>query len=144
MRIMVGVDSGSRAALEEALHLARRLDAELHVVYSSFVSAALFSAVARVPVDVESIKDAQSEETWEMVEEVLAEHPYPIHRHTVHGYPPDALLDTEKELQPDLIVLGSRGRGELASFLLGSTGHRVLQYANANVLIVKDLEPDED
>ena len=144
MRIMVGVDSSSAAALEEALHLAHQLDAELHVVYSSFVSAALFSAVARVPVDVESIKDAQAESTWEMVEEVLATHPYPIHKHTVHGYPPDALLDAEKELQPDLIVLGSRGRGELASFLLGSTGHRVLQYAKANVLIVKHNEEDDD
>ena len=144
MRIMVGVDSSSGAALEEALHLARRLDAELHVVYSSFVSAALFSAVARVPVDVESIKDAQAEATWEMVEEILATHPYPIHKHTVHGYPPDALLDAAKELQPDMIVLGSRGRGELASFLLGSTGHRVLQYAKANVLIVKHDEEDDD
>ncbi len=143
MRIMVGVDSSSRAALEEALHLARQLDAELHIVYSSFVSAALFSAVARVPVDVESIKDAQAEATWEMVEEVLATHPYPVHKHTVHGYPPDALLDAEKDLHPDLIVLGSRGRGELASFLLGSTGHRVLQYAKANVLIVKHQEDDD-
>ncbi len=144
MRIMVGVDSSSRAALEEALHLARRLDAELHVVYSSFVSAALFSAVARVPVDVESIKDAQAEAAWEMVDEILSTHPYPVHKHTVHGYPPDALLDAEKELQPDMIVLGSRGRGELASFLLGSTGHRVLQYATANVLIVKDRGAEDD
>jgi nucleotide-binding universal stress UspA family protein len=78
-----------------------------------------------------------------MVDEVLATHPYPVHRHTVNGYPPDALLDAEKDLHPDLIVLGSRGRGELASFLLGSTGHRVLQYANANVLIVKHHEEDD-
>jgi nucleotide-binding universal stress UspA family protein len=142
MRIMVGVDAGSRPALEEALALAKRLDAELHVVYSSFVSAALFSAVARVPVDVESIKDAQAETVWDMVDAVMVGEDFPVHRHTVSGYPPDALLDAEKELQPDLIVLGSRGRGELASFLLGSTGHRVLQYAKANVLIVKHHEEE--
>ncbi len=142
MRIMVGIDASSRGALEEALALAKRLDAELHLVYSSFVSAALFSAVARVPVDVEAIKDAQAEGVWEMVDDVMAGEEFPIHRHTVNGYPPDALLDAEKELHPDLIVLGSRGRGELASFLLGSTGHRVLQYAKANVLIVKHHDED--
>jgi nucleotide-binding universal stress UspA family protein len=40
-----------------------------------------------------------------------------------------------------VLVMGTRGRGEFASLILGSTSHRAIQLATCDVLIVK---PDPD
>lgn len=37
----------------------------------------------------------------------------------------------------DVIVMGSRGRGDLAGLLLGSTAHKVIQLADRPVLVVR-------
>jgi nucleotide-binding universal stress UspA family protein len=38
--------------------------------------------------------------------------------------------------QPQLIVVGSRGRGSLTGLLLGSTSHAVMAYAGCPVVVV--------
>jgi nucleotide-binding universal stress UspA family protein len=53
------------------------------------------------------------------------------------GYPPDTLSSYATEVEAELLVLGTRGRGELASLILGSTSHRALHLATCDVLVVK-------
>jgi nucleotide-binding universal stress UspA family protein len=45
-----------------------------------------------------------------------------------------------KTRQPDLIVMGSRGLGQLIRPILGSVSHRVLAYSRLLVLIVRPEE----
>ncbi len=56
----------------------------------------------------------------------------------LNGYPADALVEYAGGVGADLIVVGSRGRGELAALLLGSTSHRILHLATCDVLVAKE------
>lgn len=60
----------------------------------------------------------------------------------LEGPPADAVLRVAKVRQPDLIVMGSRGHGTLASLLLGSVSHRVLAHTHVPVMIVKAKEEE--
>lgn len=53
------------------------------------------------------------------------------------GKPATAILEVAAELGPDLIVIGSHGRGGLDHLLLGSVTERVLRKAVAPVLVVR-------
>lgn len=46
------------------------------------------------------------------------------------------ILDTASEIDADLIVMGTRGRSAMQSFLLGSVSHAVVQHADRAVLVV--------
>jgi nucleotide-binding universal stress UspA family protein len=53
------------------------------------------------------------------------------------GYPPDELADYCQQHEAVLLVMGTRGRGRIASTVLGSTSLRVLEQARYPVLIAK-------
>ncbi len=53
------------------------------------------------------------------------------------GEPADALLEEAKRVNADLIVMGTRGLGELTALLLGSVSHKVIQLAECPVTTVK-------
>ena len=53
------------------------------------------------------------------------------------GDPTRMIVDTVKEKQADLIVIGSRGLGDLQGLLLGSVSHKVAHAAPCSCLIVR-------
>jgi nucleotide-binding universal stress UspA family protein len=56
---------------------------------------------------------------------------------TIYGYAARVIVDNAIDHDVDVIVMGSRGRSDLAGFILGSTAHKVLHLTDRPVLIVR-------
>jgi nucleotide-binding universal stress UspA family protein len=58
-------------------------------------------------------------------------------RDTVFGYAAREIVEDAKLHDVNVIVMGSRGRGDLAGLMLGSTAHKVIHLAARPVLVVR-------
>ena len=58
-------------------------------------------------------------------------------RDTIFGHAAREIIQDAKEHEADIIVMGSRGRGDLAGLVLGSTAHKVIHLADRPVLVVR-------
>jgi nucleotide-binding universal stress UspA family protein len=58
-------------------------------------------------------------------------------RNTTYGYAAREIVDDAKALDASVIIMGSRGRGDLAGLVLGSTAHKVIHLADRPVLVVR-------
>jgi len=57
-----------------------------------------------------------------------------------NGHPAEKIVQAAVKLGADLIVMGSRGQGDLRSLLLGSVSDGVLHHAHCPVLIIRTLD----
>jgi nucleotide-binding universal stress UspA family protein len=53
------------------------------------------------------------------------------------GKPAEEIMNVASKQHADLIVMGAKGLGAIARFLLGSVSTRVVQHANCSVLVVR-------
>lgn len=139
-KILVGVDRSEHAqvALNQAIDIARTQKASLTVLvaYSTLMpwgpvaplpQSAVDEFVAGVRGEAQAIADeAKQAIPAEVKSEVLV----------IDASPADAILEQAATGGHDLIVVGSRGRGDAGSILLGSVSHAVLQHSRVPVLIV--------
>ena len=136
--IVVGTDGSDSAkrAVEEAVRVAKALDAELHIV-SAFEplhahrrSGAPEGATPYPDSEVDAIlQDAKSEYRDTGVKTTT--------HATEDDHPADALLRVAAEVGASLIVVGNRGmHSGLRRFVLGSVPDKVSHHARCNVLIV--------
>ena len=58
-------------------------------------------------------------------------------RDTVYGHAAREIIADAKLHDVNVIVMGSRGRGDLAGLVLGSTAHKVIHLADRPVLVVR-------
>ncbi len=58
-------------------------------------------------------------------------------RDTVFGKAAQEIVSDAAGIGADVIVMGSRGRGDLAGLVLGSTAHKVIHLADRPVLVVR-------
>jgi nucleotide-binding universal stress UspA family protein len=144
--ILVGVDGSkaSQAALRFAADEARLRDAKVVAVHAwTFVSAAQIGDPGLMPVpagDLPGLLDAEREGAEialrGAVEEAFGgKPPLEIEHRLVEGDAAESLV--AEAMGADLVVVGSRGRGGLASALLGSVSSHVIHHAACPVVVVK-------
>jgi nucleotide-binding universal stress UspA family protein len=134
-KILVAVDGSqqSNAALAIAADLAQRYRATLCLLHAfPHVSDLLGMPQYKHLLEVRSALGQQ------VLENTRAQvgHALPVETQLIEGPPAPAILRVAVEDGCDIIVMGSRGHGQLAGLLLGSVSSAVAQRAQCAVLIV--------
>ena len=65
------------------------------------------------------------------------------HTHVREGFPEDVIPDVAKELEAELVVLGTLGRTGLSAALLGNTAEHVISKLSCNLLGIKPSKKDD-
>ncbi len=136
MPVVVGVDASTLAPLviHHAAEHAKTRKTDLHVVHVFHPPILPYMGA---PIDMSAIEKSQRQAVWQSISPTLDSLEVDVERVDLEGYPPDTLVDYAKNVKASLLVVGSRGRGEFASLILGSTSHRAIHLASCDVLVVK-------
>ncbi len=133
LRIVVGVD-GSRCAdqaVDFAAHEAARWGAILHVI-SAFEVA---PNAGWVVLPLEPYKETAAANVRTALSRIHNLEPEVVTKgEHVHGVAGNVLVEASKGAS--LLVVGSRGRGELASLILGSVSEHCLHHVDACPIVI--------
>jgi len=145
--ILVAVDGSEHAqrALDEAVDIARGSKGTLTLVTAVPDPTALaLGGGFAYPVDYESFDAELKSDYRELLDKEKARVPDEVESQALllEGRPSRAIVAQAKAGQHDLVVMGSRGRGQLRSMVLGSASHEVLHSSPVPVLVVH-LPTDE-
>jgi nucleotide-binding universal stress UspA family protein len=140
-RILVAIDGSehSRRALREAIDQAQLGRAHLTILtVAPRPTTLLMGGPVTPPIDVRSIDEAVRNEHQKLLEDAVAQVPDEVSvvKVLAEGHAARGILDQAEKGDCDLIVVGSRGRGEMSSMLLGSVSREVLHRSRAPVLVV--------
>jgi nucleotide-binding universal stress UspA family protein len=142
--ILVAIDASATAqrALAHATELAVVMRARLTVLS---VVAPLPSFAYRAGIDTARLEAEAQREASDLVRAAADAAPQEISVTTRVriGHAGDEIVAQAKEGEHDLVVLGSRGRGRLASTVLGSVGGDVHFHLHVPLLVVHPA-PEED
>jgi nucleotide-binding universal stress UspA family protein len=139
-RILVAIDGSSHAdrALDVAVDLAQRYEASLCLIHA-------FPHVSDLLGDpqYERLLETRTAQGEMMLGAARARAgtSVPVETQLIEGPPAPAILRVAAEEAYDLIVVGSRGHGQLAGVLLGSVSSIIAQRASCPVMIVHEPAP---
>ncbi len=140
-RIVVGVDGSacSAAALNWALRQAVQTGASIDALacwQRPTMAAGSAGFGPYVDFDLtDPMTEILEKAVAEGVGDVDGAQALTVRSHVVEAYPATALLDAAEGA--DLLVVGSRGHGELSGLLLGSVGLHCVTHAPCPVLVVR-------
>jgi monovalent cation/proton antiporter MnhG/PhaG subunit len=136
MRTLVAYDGSETAKL--ALAIAVRIAGPAGEVAVAHVASPLSEPDF---VDAPHVEDAEQEQLLAEARAEVARAGTPATTLRRRGDAVEELIEAADELEADLILLGARGRGPLASALLGSVSSGVAGGAHAPVLVVGPDSP---
>ena len=132
----------SERALKTAVGLAKQNEAELVLLSvvqplpTSFPTAGtIMSEVRPLPI---MMTDASKEHLEKMLKDHCGEILDKTTAHVTSGVPFVEIVRYAREIEADLIVMGSHGRTGLEHLLIGSVAERVVRKAPCSVLVVRD------
>ncbi|WP_433634644.1 universal stress protein [Halomicrococcus sp. NG-SE-24] len=150
-RILIPTDGSETAerAVDEALAVAERFDAEVHALYVVDTDAVDVSLGTE---QVDRIHSGRFGEMDELEDRAKAATGYVVDRGRERGIaveeqfrggrPHKVIADFAEDHDVDLIVVGSHGRSGIRRMLLGSVTERVLRSTHRSVLVVDGREDE--
>jgi nucleotide-binding universal stress UspA family protein len=131
--------NGARAAMDHAISLAKDYQAKLILLY---VIQDISIAEWYIPSTIsagELVEDMQKS-AWQEMDKWIAEvskQVKDVEKMVVRGVPFVEIIQTAKERNADLIVIGTHGRTGIDHMLFGSTAEKVVRKAACPVLTVR-------
>ncbi|HBV96777.1 MAG: universal stress protein UspA [Peptococcaceae bacterium BICA1-7] len=142
-KVLVPLDGSIRAnlAAEHAMDLAKTMKAEvmfLHVIpalppYVNSYSDRLGGAYQQIHDELE----ATGREIMEKAKKDFENSGVSLEVKVLWGNPAMEICREAKEGRFDLVIMGSRGLGEIKGYLMGSISNRVVRHASCPVLVVR-------
>ncbi|MAT72509.1 MAG: hypothetical protein CMJ58_23655 [Planctomycetaceae bacterium] len=145
-RILCPVDmlSASSRALRNAIHIARKLDAELTVLTVAQSPLGKAGHLAELRSTLEQGPPERREPHHQVFDEFLSKFDFHLVRSEKVvrlGNPRHEVVNVAQEIAADLIVMGSAGRTGLAHILVGGVARRVAQVLPCSVITVRSESP---
>jgi len=137
-RVLVAVDgsAGASRATHFAARLARSTGASIELVHDYDAPTATYLGLEALTRDDLVQKSAEIGKGSFDAAEAVIEKRVPTTHYVAIGHPAEEIVYRAKDIDADLIVLGSRGLTPVERILLGSVSKRVLQLADRPVTIV--------
>lgn len=143
-RILVAVDGsqGALAALDAAIALQEKFGSELLLLCVYRHHSQLEASMSMVrpdepprPMD-NSMEDYASDVVKHAKEHAEKANAGKIRGFVKAGHPSRTIVKFAKEKKANLIVVGSRGLGDIEGYLLGSVSHKVTSLSDCPVLVI--------
>lgn len=145
-KIIVPVDFSepSQKAATYAMRLARVFNAEVTLLYVVEVSVVPNDRSDLAPVFGYSSEEraAAGKQLRDLANLMAGTSPHEIHAEMREGVAAEEIVDAEKALDADLIVIGTHGYTGWKHLCIGSTAEQVVRTAPCPVLTVKEKEHD--
>ena len=152
MRILLAVDGSvcSDRATELVTSFSFQPDSVVRVVgvHRPYTDALALSwvAVGDASTNLETEEEADARHSREAIaraEGALKRPDLKVEGFLLHGRPGSSIVDEAGAFGADLVVVGSRGHGTIATMLLGSTASEIVDHAPCPVLVARHrhLEP---
>lgn len=139
-KILIATDGSESAheALDFGLELAEEQGATPFVVYvAPAVEVLPYASFGGVAPTVSHELDEQDRIPLKEAAEIAARRGLDVKTELLVGNPADEIVAFADTIEADLIVIGSRGQGAIASVLLGSVSRAVLHESRRPVLVVR-------
>lgn len=136
-RILAAIDltDESNTVLDRAIQLAEQHGAELHLIH--VIEIISYAYGGEIPIDITDIQMQVQQHAETKLSSTASALSYPVKQSIVAtGNTGTEIHAKAKDLNADLIVIGSHGRHGI-SLLLGSTANGVLHGAECDILAVR-------
>ena len=149
-KILVPVDysDGSRVAMEYALFLAERFDAEIEVLHVAEIPlgeeehTVVKPDTGKEQLLSELIMQQAVKEATEFLAPFIRDATIPIEKSVLKGRPGKVIVEAAADRGADLIVMGTHGRSGFDRLIMGSVTDRVLRSAPCPVVVVRHPEDE--
>ncbi len=143
-KILIATDGSdtSKTAVLVGIDMARRAGGSIIAIYVVDVSRIShlpgYAMIPGIKEKIIGLMEEEGKQATGFAEDRAREANVPCHKIISQGSPSQELLRLSRDLEADLLILGSRGRTGVERYILGSVAEKVVLQSEVPVLLIKE------